>query len=164
MSIKEIEASDWKGILHVQAEVYSDVEPEQEAVLRHKWEHSPDSCFVYEKNNTISAYLLAHTWGGEAPPKLHALLPAKLQGQTLFLHDLAVSARLSGSGVGSAMVNHLVQIAAANGYEKIMLVAVQNSAPFWNKMGFSEMLGIQACPSYGIGSRVMQRATIEVDT
>lgn len=157
MPIKAIDSSHWNEILKVQSEVYTDVVPEKEEVLRQKWEHSPASCFIYEQENSVYAYLLAHAWDQEAPPKLHTLLPSERQGDILFLHDLAVSHRASGLGIGSQMVDHLIQTATTLRYKKISLVAVQNSPPFWEKMGFTELQGIEACTSYGSGSKVMQR-------
>jgi predicted N-acetyltransferase YhbS len=157
MPIKAIDGSHWNEILKVQAEVYTDVEPEKEEVLRQKWEHSPASCFIYEKENLVCAYLLAHAWDQETPPKLHTLLPGNKQGDILFLHDLAVSNRASGFGIGSQMVDYLIQTATSLRYKQISLVAIQNSPAFWKKMGFSELQGVEACVSYGNGSKVMQR-------
>ena len=57
------------------------------------------------------AYLLAHVWANKTPPKLYQTLSEKKEGSQLFLHDLAVSALLKGSGVGKQMVEQLKLIA-----------------------------------------------------
>jgi len=105
----------------------------------------------------VRAYLLAHAWDSEVPPKLFQPLPNTTHGQYLFLHDLSVTKQLSGSGVGTKMVNHLLDVAKAEGFEEIHLVAIQNSVPFWSKMGFQVVANQKACSSYGGNATVMHR-------
>ncbi|MBU1296094.1 MAG: GNAT family N-acetyltransferase [Gammaproteobacteria bacterium] len=175
MPIQPITQTMWAEILNIQAEAYSAIEPESLEVLQSKWQQSPDCCFAYlgerswleekseleeqsgqEKN--ILGYLLAHAWHGETPPKLYQTLPEGSHGPTLFLHDLALSKRAVGRGVGSQMVKHLLDTAVSSGFQKALLVSVQDSVPFWQKHGFVEMTDQQASESYGEDAKVMMRA------
>ena len=160
MSISAIDENAWDSILSIQAQVYTEVEPEKLAVLRAKWQHSPATCFVFKQDNVLAAYLLAHTWAYEAPPKLDALLPEDSHGSTVFIHDLAVARDFAGMGIGCKLVVHLTETALALGYRRMSLVAVQGSSAFWQKMGFTEVADVAVCPAYGQGAKVMQRVLL----
>jgi len=73
----------------------------------------------------------------------------------LFIHDLAVSKRVAGMGVGKKMVTHLLEKAQAQGFRCALLVAVQNSVPFWHKFGFAQVSVDTANASYGADAQVM---------
>jgi len=157
MAIVGIDESMWDGILRLQSEVYHQIEPESLATLKSKWTSTPSCCFVYRSEGKVLAYLLAHAWDSQVPPKLFQPLPSTTHGRYLFLHDLSVSRQLSGFGVGTKMVNHLLDVAKAEGFEEISLVAIQNSVPFWSRMGFQVVANQKACSSYGGNASVMRR-------
>ncbi|MGO2236731.1 MAG: GNAT family N-acetyltransferase [Marinomonas sp.] len=168
MPIQPITQTMWAEILTIQAEVYSEIEPESLEVLQSKWQQSPSCCFVYlaeaelaeqsrlEEQNVLG-YLLAHAWHSETPPKLYQLLPEESHGSTLFLHDLAISKYAAGRGIGTQMVQHLLDSVASSGFEKALLVSVQDSVPFWQKHGFVEVTNQQASESYGEDAKVMKK-------
>lgn len=164
MTIKLVEETTWPGILKVQSEVYLEVEPEHVDVLKSKWHQSPDCCFAYHHNNDVIGYLLAHSWNKETPPKLFQPLPEKADtnGSILFLHDLAISHQASGKGIGAKMVTHLLSIATKLQFEQVLLVAVQGSFMFWNKMGFSEVTDQSISSTYGEGAKMMRYQVGEV--
>ncbi len=160
MPIKPIDDTSWSGIVKVQAEAYSQVEPESLDVLKSKWLRSPESCFVYEKAGKVVGYLLAHSWNREAPPKLFQTLPIVTDGPIIFLHDLAVSREVAGEGIGGKMVLHLLQMAKTSGFQQIRLVSVQDSREFWQKQGFLPIEHQEVCSSYGEDAQLMsQRVT-----
>lgn len=151
----EINEDFWPQILQIQAEVYVDIEPEALETLRSKWLNSPQCCTVYTVEQDVCAYLLAHTWHSDSPPKLYQSTPALPFGDVLFIHDLAVSTRAAGMGVGKRMVNNLLKSAKTQGYHKVLLVAVQNSVPFWRKLGFELATVETPCLSYGNDAHIM---------
>lgn len=157
LTIEPIEENMWIGIQRVQSEVYLDVEPESTDILRDKWRHSPACCFAMRKGDEVLAYLLAHAWDSIYPPKLHQPLPAENQGQGLFLHDIAVSRRLTGVGAGTQLVKRLLETAGQLGYRHIRLVAVQGSGSFWQKLGFQAVPGLKPSACYGSDATVMQQ-------
>ncbi|MBE0368417.1 GNAT family N-acetyltransferase [Pseudoalteromonas aurantia] len=154
MSINLITENAWVDILNIQAEAYVEIEPEDVNILKSKWLLSPTTCAVYQAGDTISAYLLAHPWPSEIPPKLHEECPITAS-LNLYLHDLALARESRGKGVAKKLVTNLVDIAKAQGFNKILLVAVQNSGGFWSKFGFINIPDAVICPSYGHNAKLM---------
>lgn len=157
MSIESIVESTWPEIMQVQADAYSQVEPESLDVLKSKWLRSPESCFVYREEGKVIGYVLAHSWSSDLPPKLYHPLPGGTEGATLFIHDLAMSKEAAGKGLGSRMISHLFRAIEPLGYRQARLVAVQASGRFWNKQGFSAVNDQAVCASYGDGAQLMRR-------
>ncbi len=159
MSIQGIVASTWSDILQLQQGVYLSVEPESLEVLQSKWLRSPETCFVFQDNSQIMGYLLAHSWNTEIPPKLFKPLPSNTEGSILFLHDLALRKGASGKGIGKKLIAQLFKTTRLQGYEQIMLVAVQNSTRFWQKQGFVP-LNQKVNECYGEGAQLMRRVLL----
>ena len=155
MSISRITNDMWDEILQLQAEVYLDGLAEEREVLKNKWELSPDYCFVYMQQGKINSYLLSHSWCSDTPPKLFEILPNNTNGSTLFIHDLAVSNRAKGGGVGKLMVERLLGISKERQFKKLLLVSVQDSVKFWSKMGFKEVEQHNVNSSYGSDAKLM---------
>lgn len=155
MSISIITPDLWQEIVAIQTEVYGSGFHEDLDVLKSKWLVSPETCLVYKSENRIDAYLLAHAWNSELPPKLFQALTPDVKGNILFLHDLAVSSRAKSLGVGSLLVSQLLTIARTNKYTKVILVSVQSSVAFWLKMNFELMEDQPINNSYGNDARVM---------
>ncbi|CAM3813756.1 MULTISPECIES: GNAT family N-acetyltransferase [Pseudoalteromonas] len=156
MAIKLIDNDSWPAVLKIQAQAYLSVEPESLTVLKSKWTRSPESCFVYQQGENILGYLLAHAWHSEAPPKLFQPLPNEIPGSILFLHDIAVAESALGKGVATAMYQHLQQHALLSAYQQIRLVALQNSAGFWRRLGFV-IVDQKISNSYGKEAFLMQK-------
>lgn len=137
MSISSITDELWPDILRIQREVYSAIEPESLEVMRSKWLHSPEFCFVYrDAEHGVAAYLLAHAWHSRQPPKLHCPLPPDSGGDVLFVHDLSISQKLAGRGVGRKLVQRVLKQASDCEKRQALLVSIQASEGFWSKMGF----------------------------
>ncbi|MGL5361073.1 MAG: GNAT family N-acetyltransferase, partial [Shewanella sp.] len=71
MLLRAITPQDWDAILTIQAECYSQLDPEPLHVLQSKWQVSPSSCFVFELKNAVVGYCLAHPWVVNVPPALY---------------------------------------------------------------------------------------------
>ena len=154
MSINLITENSWIDILKIQEEAYVEIEPEDVNVLKSKWLSSPKTCAVYKEGNNISAYLLAHPWPSEIPPKLHEECPITAS-LNLYLHDLALAYEARGKGIAKKLVENLIDTAKIQGFKKILLVAVQNSSAFWDNFGFLHIPNAVICPSYGHGAKLM---------
>jgi len=155
MPIIAIEDHHWAQIMAVQAQAYRSIDPESLETLKSKWQHSPNTCFVFEQEGEVLAYLLAHAWNSHEPPKLYAPLEHISGGDTLFLHDLAVLKNRTERGVGKQLVNHLIRIAQTQNFSRITLVAIQDSYTFWEKFGFTSQDQTPADEIYGTGAIVM---------
>ena len=109
---------------------------------------------MYKQGNNILAYLLAHPWPNEIPPKLYEECPIAIS-LNLYLHDLALARESRGKGIANKLVKNLIDIARTQEFNKILLVAVQNSGGFWSKFGFLNIPNAVICPSYGHNAKLM---------
>jgi ribosomal protein S18 acetylase RimI-like enzyme len=156
MAVKEIQLNDWSAILQIQADVYVDVAPEPEAVMKSKWLVSPTLCYVYKNTeNTVLGYLLAHRWTSPTPPKLYQQTQPN-QGDILFVHDLALSPMAKGQGIGRLLVEQLLVSAKQQGLTRALLVSIQNTERFWQQFGF-EVAPVGVSSTYGEGAVIMSR-------
>ena len=155
MSISLITENFWSDITKIQKKAYTELPPEDVNILKSKWLSSPKTCSVYlSHDNMVLAYLLAHPWANEAPPKLHEKSPITVC-RNLYLHDLALAHEARGKGIARKLVENLIDNAKAQGVVKILLVAVQNSSGFWAKFGFLIIPNAVICPGYGDSAKLM---------
>jgi len=158
MKIQEIEENNWSGILEIQDKAYQEIGPEELDVLKSKQSASPETCFVcVSDKDDILGYLLAHPWNGDEPPKLFESLPYIGNSDSLYLHDMAVSSRSKGQGLGRSMMTELTKVALLKGVKRITLVAVQGSDSFWSLLDFKEISGANICPNYGKNAVLMEK-------
>ncbi|SEG08922.1 GNAT family N-acetyltransferase [Marinobacterium lutimaris] len=161
MKIEAIESAHWEGVLEIQSEAYQQVGLEDLAVLKSKSEASPETCFVcLSDEGQVQGYLLAHLWSGHQPPKLFTRLPVIEAGDHLYLHDIAVSSRARGQGVGGELFEALERVSRERGITKLRLVAVQGAASYWARLGFNEVRTTRVCPSYGNDAVMMEKALV----
>lgn len=160
MAISSIHPDDWNAIYAVQQNAYTDIEPETIDVLKSKWELTPETCFVSHcEKGHIQAYVLAHRWAGNKPPKLFKPVEknaALQQADGLYLHDMAVHERAKGQRVGQKLVKAVLAQARSLGVKRISLVAVQGADTFWQKQGFTPCKDTEICASYGDDAVFMQ--------
>ena len=155
MPISLVLENSWDGILKIQEEAYTELPPEDVSILKSKWLSSPKTCAVYSNHeDKILAYLLAHPWASETPPKLHEKSPMT-NSLNLYLHDLALAHEARGKGIAKKLVENLIDNAKVQDFVKIRLVAVQNSGEFWARIGFLEVHNAVICPSYGDNAKLM---------
>lgn len=152
--------SDWSTILRIQREVYYEFTPESEAVMRSKATRGPRTCFVaIDEQFAIVAYCLAHPY----PPNQVAVLGtadsiALEPTNNLYLHDLAVQKVSTGRGIAQLLFDHLTAVAKLSGYQTMSLVAVQQAAGFWKKLGFTSSTQATISKSYTGNAIFMTRA------
>lgn len=93
----------------------------------------------------VLGFCIAHRWPAAGPlPCLHTAEriaePRAANGDALFIHDLSVHPEARQSGIGRALVRHVVAYAARalpDAVTVVRLVAVQGSAYyFWSRHGF----------------------------
>lgn len=58
------------------------------------------------------------------------------QGDTLYLHDMAIAPSARGRGIKHQLLNQLLQQAQSLHLQQALLVAVQGAQPVWEKQGF----------------------------
>lgn len=162
LSIRPIEDGDWAGILRVQQTCYAAWLVESEAALRSKAAASPATCFIASTAaGRIAAYVLAHPYPQGEWPDLDRTTIPHAPADNLLLHDMAVHPDFAGQGLGAILFQSVERFARAQGYSTISLVAVQDAAGYWRKLGFAALVqslpgGRQQAKGYGSGAVLME--------
>ncbi|WP_406446279.1 GNAT family N-acetyltransferase [Streptomyces sp. NBC_00631] len=136
---------------------------EGRAALRSRADASPETCFVLDAGPQPAGYVLALPYPAFGYPDLERAEEPSVPSppsRNLHLHDIVVAERLRGRGLGERLLDHLTLTAAARGFERISLIAVGRSEPFWSARGFTAYPGISP-DGYGVNARYMSRTTAE---
>jgi GNAT superfamily N-acetyltransferase len=156
-------AADLPMVHDLSARIHPDF-PERPEILAEKFRLFPRGCFVLgaAPEEQPRGYCFSHPWIFGPPPALDTMLYALPEAATAyFVHDLAVEPLLRGRNLASMLVPPLVGTARAHTINRMMLVAVSGSAPFWMRMGFhrtnDEALQAAARGKYGAGALYMER-------
>lgn len=86
----------------------------------------------------LIGYLLAHGWPRQSPAPIGAILTDRAPSDVLFIHDLAVSSRGRGLGVGRRLVAPAFELAFRDGLRRAELIAVEGADGYWRSLGFAE--------------------------
>ncbi|MFF7473138.1 GNAT family N-acetyltransferase [Streptomyces sp. NPDC008092] len=159
--IRHIADADWDAITAMESRAYTELGlTEGRAVLRARADASPETCFVLDVGSEPAGYVLALPYPPFRYPDLErAEEPAVVAPdppRNLHLHDIVVAERQRGRGLGQRLLTHLTRTAGARGFERISLVAVGRSEPFWSKRGFTAYPGISP-GGYGANAVYMSR-------
>jgi GNAT superfamily N-acetyltransferase len=107
-------------------------------VLAERRQLYPNGAHLLEIGERPVGYVLSHPWRSAAVPALNALLgelPA--DANTYYIHDLALLPVARRIGAARFMVTALAKHAVARGFATMSLVAVNQSATFWQRQGFA---------------------------
>lgn len=163
VDIRMMAAADIPAVLEIQAVCYTELTPESDASLHAKLRASRSTCFIASLEGEAVGYLISLPWESSNPPVLNAetcRLP--VSPDCLYLHDLAVMPSARKFGAGRALVEAFLTQLGASDLGRASLVAVQGSAPYWERYGFravpqSEPLKAKLA-TYGEGVVYMERA------
>lgn len=98
---------------------------------------APAFCSVLETGAArVAGYLVAYPWPIFQVPPLNRPLGA-VGGEVLFIHDIALDARLEGRGLALPALTRLVAAARTAGIRDLALVAVNGTAGYWERQGFA---------------------------
>lgn len=136
-----MQPSDLHAVLRIQSQCYPNAYLESTEAFASKlaganacsWVTSPSG----QPTSTAQAYLVCLPVDPATFPALNAeAWQAPRAATMLYLHDLAVSPELRGSGAATALIECAVNRARALGLHELVLIAVQGSTPFWCRHGF----------------------------
>jgi ribosomal protein S18 acetylase RimI-like enzyme len=120
-----------------------------------------NGCYLLEIGDRPAGYVLSHPWRQGDLPALNTRLGGLPENaDTYYIHDIALMPVARRIGAASRIVRALVKHAEAERYPSMSLVAVHESAPFWQRHGFAasdvpELYG--KLLSYDAGARYMVR-------
>ena len=162
VEVRLMQAADLPAVLEIQAACYTEVTPESKTSLAAKLAASPSTCFIASFEGARVGYLISLPWEFSNPPLLNAKtchLPAS--PDCLYLHDLAVAPTVRRVGAGRALVEAFLDQLAVSSFKRASLIAVQNSAPYWERFGFRAVAPAEALQaklaSYGLDVKYMER-------
>lgn len=135
-AFRQPRVTDLPAIMQIQRECYPLPLREDRLTIEERLAAAGDYCWVAHDDNGIFAYLFAYpSVLGKVTP-LDGSFAVDTDGGTLYLHDLAVSKRAAGHGLGSSLVEIALASAVAQGFTHSTLVAVQESSAFWKRHGY----------------------------
>lgn len=135
--LRAMTPADLPAVLEIQAACYTEVTPESQESFQAKLSASQSTCFVASLGDDTVGYLVSLPWEFSNPPVLNAgtcQLPAS--PNCLYLHDLAVKPSARQFGTGRALVEAFLARLRESGLGRASLVAVQSSAPYWERYSF----------------------------
>lgn len=152
--------ADLPAVARIAAIVHPDY-PEDPAIAAERLSHDPAGCLMLDGDEVPVAYLISHRWMDGDPPTLdshlHALPP---HPNVWYIHDIALLPEVRGTGAAAAIVTELESLARAHGLHRLALTAVNNSAAFWQRHGFTDATTpalAEKLTSYGPDARYMTR-------
>ncbi len=155
MIIRHINNDDWSAILAIQAECYPEIAHETLSTLQSKVSVSPDTCYVIQFKTQVVGYCLAHPWLIAQPPSLEQQISAVTAPNTLYLHDIALSAKARGIKAGENTFNLLKQKAKELNFDTLSLVAVGGADTYWQRLGFKSRIIAKSLDNYPDGACYM---------
>ncbi|MGE0719955.1 MAG: GNAT family N-acetyltransferase [Alphaproteobacteria bacterium] len=129
--------------------------PESGDVPRERLALFPQGCFIAAIGGREGSvgYAVAHPGMLGRPPALDTLLGVlAARADCLYLHDVALLPVARGRGLGAVLVDRLRGLARREGLDRLALVAVNRSTPFWHRMGFAPWPGTDASLSGNLAS------------
>jgi GNAT superfamily N-acetyltransferase len=136
MNWRAMSALDIGAIETIAAKVHPQLH-ERAEVLAERVALYPPGAHLLEIGERPVGYVLSHPWAADTVPALDTPLGTLPERpDTYYLHDLALLPVARRIGAGSLMVAALARHAAARELGQMSLVAVGESAPFWERHGF----------------------------
>jgi len=128
---------DLEAVLAVQAACYPPSMQEAPAVVLARLRAAPGSTLVALDAGGVCAYVFAYPSVLGKVTALHADFAPSHDGDTLYVHDLAVHPRAHGQGLGRRLAQALMIGARGRGLRHAALVAVLDARSFWESLGFA---------------------------
>lgn len=144
--------SDLDGVLRVQAACYPAAMQEPGPIVLARLRAAPGTCAVAVDSDGVAAYLFAYPSVLGAVTDLGAPFAPAPQPDTLYLHDLAVAPHALGQGLARGLASHLLALGREQGLRWSALVSVQDSAAFWETLGYRAAAAAACAPGRGLAS------------
>jgi GNAT superfamily N-acetyltransferase len=143
---KHMTMEDLPHVLAI-ADVVHVAYPESSAVYEERLRLFPQGCWVavHPDDTRVppAGYAITHPGIVGQPPPLDSLLGTlPTQATCLYLHDVALLPAARQYGLGGALVQATHALAKKQAITQMALIAVNQSAPYWQKKGFLPYAGI----------------------
>ena len=130
--------ADLDAVLRVQAACYPPAMQEAGEIVLQRMTAASGTCLVADDADDagVIGYLFAYPSRLGQITDLGAPFEIAPQADTLYLHDLAVDPRALGRGLARTLVDTCLALGRANAMTHSALVSVQDSARFWQALGY----------------------------
>jgi GNAT superfamily N-acetyltransferase len=145
LMLRQMTEHDLDSVMEIQKEAHAQPHCESKAVFNDKLSRFPEGCLVAvaENSNRVIGYLFSHPWCADRPPELNKPLdPSITDFDCFYIHDLAAALNFQKHVVARELMAKVGTIAAAQGFDTMILIAVDGSRPFWEKMGFEAIFNL----------------------
>lgn len=166
LDVRPLRAADLDAVLRLQSTCYGPdfVEPAEAFASKLRETASLQTCWgAFDEAGALLAYAISLPVCADTMPGLHApdyrCPPAPT---LLYLHDVAVSPAGRGRGLAQCLLAQVQQRAVLLGLARVGLIAVQDSAPFWQRLGFAPLPAKptwlqRKLQSFGTAARYLER-------
>ena len=167
-SLRPLRVDDLCAVLRLQADCYGPdyVEPDEAFASKLRETAALQTCWgAFDASGALRAYAISLPVCADTMPGLHASDYRRPSRPTLlYLHDVAVGPQGRGRGLAQALLARIEQRAHALGLARMGLIAVQDSAPFWQRLGFAPLPSMPSwlqrkLQSFGEAARYLERVS-----
>ena len=131
-----ITGSEMWSVWEIGGLAYEPCLPESLECFQAKLDAFPEGCLACRSNGSISGYILSHPWLGDCVPLDFVMGEIPENPDCYYIHDLSVLPQFRGIGIGRALANAALEVVVGNRLTEARLISVQDSHPFWERMGF----------------------------
>lgn len=122
--------------------IYPDSLAESVDVFRSRQRLFPQGSIVMEDSENLMhiwGYCFFHPWHDGHYVPLNTVIDEMPRTRTAYIHDLAVHPSLRGQGYGAELACNALDRIQSQGFKRCMLVAVMDTAGFWERAGFKRI-------------------------
>lgn len=136
MRHRTLNLADLPDLDLIQTHCYSASMLESTEVFADRLQAAPDWIWGMQDDAGLCAYLFTYpVCQGHLSPLNSGFRPAA-DGDTLYLHDLAIHPRARGHGLAHRLIRHAWDYAKTSGLVHSALISVQDSERFWAAQGY----------------------------
>jgi ribosomal protein S18 acetylase RimI-like enzyme len=132
-------AADLDTVVAIAATVHPSF-PERREVFAERLALAPEGALILEARGTPAGYAITHPARRFEPPALDTMLGTLTEHPDVwYIHDVALLPSARGQGGASRIAAIVAGEARRAGLERLALIAVNGSAPFWARQGFGRI-------------------------
>lgn len=96
----------------------------------------PKGCFLIYEGEELAGYIFLHP--ADEGRGDYETAGWKIRGDetALFIHDICIDPAFQGQGLAQRAVEFIEETARANGFEKLIGIAIEGVEKFWQKQGY----------------------------
>lgn len=133
---------------------------EGKAIIANRLQIFPDGSFIFQVDGIAHDYMLCHPWIRGCPVAMNTTIThTSYDADCLYIHDLAMSIDVRGTGAGRSAIPIACDLALARGFRTLAIVALPLAKTFWERRGFIVAAitdGTNLTSKYGSGAQYME--------